>query len=53
MLTYVLANYEYGRAFELTKVYHQTDMPTRDQLVVAQVMHGGTGIRRRTGCRTY
>ena len=41
MLTYVLANYEYARAFELTKIYHQTDMATRDQLVVAQVMHGG------------
>ena len=41
MLTYVLANYEYGRAFEVTKIYHQADMPTRDQLVIAQVMHGG------------
>jgi hypothetical protein len=41
MLTYVLANYEYARAFEVTKIYHQTDLPTRDQLVVAQVMHGG------------
>src|SRR5262249_18147583 len=41
MLTYVLANYEYARAFEITKLYHQADMPTRDQLVVAQVMHAG------------
>ncbi len=41
MLTYVLANYEYARAFEVTKIYHQSDLATRDQLVVAQVMHGG------------
>ncbi|HVT83167.1 MAG TPA: DUF4159 domain-containing protein, partial [Phycisphaerae bacterium] len=41
MLTYVLANYEYARAFEVTKIYHQADMATRDQLVVAQVMHAG------------
>jgi hypothetical protein len=41
MLTYVLANYEYGRAFEVTKIYHQSDMATRDQLVVAQIMHAG------------
>ncbi|MEI7767451.1 MAG: DUF4159 domain-containing protein [Phycisphaerae bacterium] len=41
MLTYVLANYEYGRAFENTKIYHQADMATRDQLVVAQLMHNG------------
>jgi hypothetical protein len=41
MLTYVLANYEYARAFEITKIYHQSDMATRDQLVVAQVMHAG------------
>lgn len=41
MLTYVLANYEYARAFEVAKIYHQADMATRDQLVVAQVMHAG------------
>lgn len=41
MLTYVLANYEYARAFQVTKLYHQTDLPTRDQLVVAQLMHAG------------
>jgi hypothetical protein len=41
MLTYVLANYEYARAFQITKVYHQSDLATRDQLVVAQLMHGG------------
>ncbi len=41
MLTYVLANYEYARAFEITKIYQQSDAPTRDQLVVAQLMHGG------------
>lgn len=41
MLTYVLANYEYGRAFEVTKIYHQSDLATRDQLVVAQLQHNG------------
>jgi hypothetical protein len=41
MLTYVLANYEYARAFEITKIYHQSDIATRDQLVVAQLMHNG------------
>lgn len=41
MLTYVLANYEYGRAFEITKMYHQADIATRDQLVVAQLKHNG------------
>lgn len=41
MLTYVLANYEYARAFELEKIYHQTDLATRDQLVVAQLKHNG------------
>ncbi len=41
MLTYILANYEYARAFEITKLYHQADMPTRDQLVVAQLLHAG------------
>ncbi|MGN6368400.1 MAG: DUF4159 domain-containing protein [Phycisphaerae bacterium] len=41
MLTYVLANYEYARAFEITKIYQQADMATRDQLVVAQLMHNG------------
>lgn len=41
MLTYVLANYEYARAFEITKIYHQADIATRDQLVVAQLQHNG------------
>jgi hypothetical protein len=41
MLTYVLANYQYARAFEITKIYQQADLATRDQLVVAQLMHNG------------
>jgi len=41
VLTYVLANYEYGRAFEIEKIYHQADLATRDQLVVAQLQHNG------------
>ena len=41
ILTYVLANYEYARVFEYTKIYQQADIATRDQLVVAQLMHNG------------
>jgi hypothetical protein len=41
MLTYVLANYQYARAFEITKIYQQADLATRDQLVVAQLIHNG------------
>ena len=41
ILTYVLANYEYARAFEIEKIYHQADLATRDQLVVAQLEHNG------------
>ena len=41
MLTYVLANYEYARAFEITKIYHQADIATRDQFVITQIKHNG------------
>lgn len=41
IITCVLANLEYARAFGTEKVYHQQGEPTRDQLVIAQVVHGG------------
>ncbi len=41
ILTYVLANFQYGRAFEIQKIYQQQRIPTRDQLVVAQVVNNG------------
>jgi hypothetical protein len=41
MLTYVLANYEYARAFEITKIYQQADIATRDQFVITQIKHNG------------
>ncbi|MBS3733681.1 MAG: DUF4159 domain-containing protein [Phycisphaerae bacterium] len=36
-----LANFEYARAWSAQKVYHQQDADTRDQLVIAQLVHGG------------
>jgi len=41
MITYCLATYELGRFLATEKVYHQKGDPTRDQLVIAQVVHGG------------
>ena len=41
IVTYCLAEYQYGRFFDHTKVYHQENLLTRDQLVIAQVRHNG------------
>ncbi len=41
IITYCLATYELGRFLATEKVYHQMGEPTRDQLVIAQVVHGG------------
>ncbi len=41
ILTYVLANYQYARAFEIQKIYQQSRIATRDQLVIAQVENNG------------
>lgn len=41
VVTYCLAEYQYGRFFDHQKVYHQADLPTRDQLVLGQVVHNG------------
>ncbi len=41
IMTYVLAEYQYGRFFDHQKVYHQSDQATRDQLVLGQIVHNG------------
>ncbi|HUX00698.1 MAG TPA: DUF4159 domain-containing protein [Phycisphaerae bacterium] len=41
IITYCLATYELGRFLATERVYHQKGEPTRDQLVIAQVVHGG------------
>jgi len=41
IVTYALATYELGRFLATERVYHQKGEPTRDQLVIAQVIHDG------------
>jgi len=41
IITYCLATYELGRFLSTERVYHQKGQPTRDQLVIAQVVHDG------------
>jgi hypothetical protein len=41
IVTYALATYELGRFLATEKVYHQKGEPTRDQLVIAQIIHDG------------
>jgi hypothetical protein len=41
IVTYCLAEYQYGRFFDHQKVYHQADDKTRDQLVLGQLVHNG------------
>lgn len=41
IVTYCLAEYQYGRFFDHQKVYHQSADATRDQLVLGQVVHNG------------
>lgn len=41
IVTYALAEYQYGRFFDHEKIYHQQDNATRDQLVIGQVVHNG------------
>jgi len=40
-VTYALAEYQYGRFFSHAKIYHQASDKTRDQLVLAQLVHNG------------
>jgi hypothetical protein len=41
IVTYCLAEYQYGRFFDDAKVYHQETDATRDQLVLGQIVHNG------------
>ena len=41
IMTYCLAEYQYGRFFAHQKVYHQATDATRDQLVLGQIIHDG------------
>jgi hypothetical protein len=41
IVTYCLAEYQYGRFFDHQKVYHQAKDASRDQLVLGQVVHNG------------
>ena len=41
IVTYCLAEYQYGRFFAHQKIYHQSDLATRDQLVLGQIVHNG------------
>ena len=41
IVTYCLAEYQYGRFFDHQKVYHQATDTTRDQLVLGQIVHNG------------
>ncbi len=41
VITTTLANFQYARAWGSQKVFHQQGEKTRDQLVIAQVVHNG------------
>lgn len=41
IVTYALAEFQYGRFFSHAKIYHQEDNATRDQLVLGQLVHNG------------
>jgi uncharacterized protein DUF4159 len=41
IVTYCLAEYQYGRFFSHQKIYHQAENATRDQLVLGQLVHNG------------
>jgi hypothetical protein len=41
IVTYCLAEYQYGRFFSHQKIYHQAADATRDQLVLGQLVHNG------------
>lgn len=41
IVTYCLAEYQYGRFFDHQKVYHQATDATRDQFVLGQIVHNG------------
>ena len=40
-ITYLLGNYQLGRFLSTTKVYHEAEAPSRDDFVLAQLIHEG------------
>lgn len=40
-ITYLLGNYQLGRFLSTEKVYHEASSPTRDDFVLAQIIHEG------------
>ncbi len=40
-ITYLLGNYQLGRFLSTTKVYHESTEPSRDDFVMAQLIHEG------------
>ena len=41
IVTYVLANYQYAKAYSVQKLYHEEGQPARERFVLGQVIHGG------------
>ena len=41
LIALTLANFQYARAFGTQRVFHEQQAPTRDQLVLAQIVHNG------------
>jgi hypothetical protein len=41
LVTYILGSFQLGRFLSSTKVYHESDAPTRDDFVFAQLIHEG------------
>jgi len=41
LVTYLLGTYQLGRFLSSTKVYHESEAPSRDDFVFAQLMHEG------------
>jgi hypothetical protein len=40
-IIYLLANYQLARFLSTTRIYHEAEAPTRDDLVLAQIVHEG------------
>lgn len=41
IITATLANFQYAKSYGYEKIYHQQTTKTRDQLVIAQIIHNG------------
>jgi len=41
IITIVLANFQYAKAFGTEKIYYQQTKKSRDQLIIAQIIHSG------------